>query len=235
MTKPIQSGQGTSEKAIQLEITSENIAHITFDQPGSRANTLGQATMAELEAVFSEVQAKSDLKGLIFQSRKPGMFIAGADIKELGKAVGDPEQSKAVIQRGHDLFNKIQSLPFPTVVLIDGACMGGGTEMALAFDYRLAGSHPKTEIGLPEVKLGLIPGWGGTQRLSRLIGPALAAEYICSGDGVKAEKARELGIVFDVIPSDQLLQEGHRLIHWAQESGEWQNIRKRKEQPVGVS
>src|SRR5207248_6997416 len=96
-------------------------------------------------------------------------------------------------------------------------------------------THPKTEIGLPEVKIGLIPGWGGTQRLSRLIGPALAAELICAGETVNAQRARELGIVFDAVPGERLVEEARRLLQRAQESKEWEEIRRRKRQPVGVS
>jgi 3-hydroxyacyl-CoA dehydrogenase/enoyl-CoA hydratase/3-hydroxybutyryl-CoA epimerase/3-hydroxyacyl-CoA dehydrogenase/enoyl-CoA hydratase/3-hydroxybutyryl-CoA epimerase/enoyl-CoA isomerase len=113
--------------------------------------------------------------------------------------------------------------------------MGGGLEVALGFDFRLAGTHPKTELGFPEVKVGLIPGWGGTQRLARVIGPALATELICAGDAVKAQRARELGLVFDVVPSERLLEEARRLLEWAQHSGAWRDARRRKQQPVGLS
>jgi 3-hydroxyacyl-CoA dehydrogenase/enoyl-CoA hydratase/3-hydroxybutyryl-CoA epimerase/3-hydroxyacyl-CoA dehydrogenase/enoyl-CoA hydratase/3-hydroxybutyryl-CoA epimerase/enoyl-CoA isomerase len=172
---------------------------------------------------------------LIFRSGKPGMFIAGADLNELGMALADPVQAQRTTLRGLDLFGSFEKLPFPTVAAIEGACMGGGLELALAFDYRLASHHPKTEIGLPEVKIGLIPGWGGTQRLPRLIGPALAAELICAGEAVNAQRARELGIVFDTVPSDRLIDEATRLIQWAHESKEWEGIRRRKRQPVGLS
>ncbi len=86
--------------------------------------------------------------------------------------------------------------------------MGGGLELALGFDYRLAGTHPKVDIGCPEVKIGLIPGWGGTQRFPRIIGPSLACELICSGDSVSGTRARELGLVFDVVPSERLVGGG---------------------------
>ena len=121
-------------------------------------------------------------------SGKPGMFIAGADLKELGKADGDAELTRRLVQRGLDIVAGIEKLPYPTVAAIDGACMGGGLELALGFDFRLASTHPKTEIGLPETKIGLIPGWGGTQRLTRLIGPSLAAEMICAGETVNADR-----------------------------------------------
>src|SRR5262249_38893063 len=111
----------------------------------------------------------------------------------------------------------------------------GGLELALGFDYRLAGSHPKVEIGLPETKVGLIPGWGGTQRLSRIIGPNLAAELICAGESVKAERARALGLVFDAVPGEGLLEEGLRLLDWSRQSGDWKQQRQRKQQPVGLT
>src|SRR5205823_522730 len=134
-----------------------------------------------------------------------------------------------------NFIGRFEKLPCPTVALIDGATMGGGTELAMAMDYRLAGSHPKCEIGLPETKIGIIPGWGGTQRLTRLIGPSLAAEMICSGEPVKAERAKQLGLVFDVVPTEHLKAEALRLLGWAQTSGSWRDARKRKQQPVGLT
>src|SRR5262249_9728931 len=153
---------------------------------GSRANTLGQAVLADLESAVAQLEGQKELKGLILRSGKPGMFVAGADLRELGAAAADPDLARRSLRRGLDLFGRIENLPYPAVALIDGPCMGGGLELALVFDYRLAGSNPKVEIGLPEVKVGLIPGWGGTQRLPRLIGPSLAAELICAGESVGA-------------------------------------------------
>jgi 3-hydroxyacyl-CoA dehydrogenase/enoyl-CoA hydratase/3-hydroxybutyryl-CoA epimerase/enoyl-CoA isomerase len=223
------------QPALRLELLDGNIALVTIDQPGSRANTLGQAMLGELEAMFAQLQARSDLRGLIFKSGKPGMFIAGADLRELGSAPQDPDSTRKLVKRGLDLIASIEKLPYPTVAAIEGSCMGGGLELALGFDYRLASTHPKTEIGLPETKIGLIPGWGGTQRLTRLIGPSLAAEMICTGEAAKADRARQIGIVFDAVPSERLLDETKRLLHDAQRSEEWQALRKRKQQPVGLS
>lgn len=220
--------------ALTLEVR-DNLAILTFDQPGSRANTLGEAVLAELERTLDQMDALQGVQGLIFRSGKPGMFIAGADLRELGQANATPEKIRELMRRGLAVMDRFESLPYPTVALIDGACMGGGTEVALAFDYWLAGSHPKIEIGLPEVKLGLIPGWGGTQRLPRMIGPALAAELICTGDAVKAERARQLGIVFDSVPSERLTEEAKRLLDWSRQSGDWKLARQRKRQPVGLS
>jgi len=223
-----------AEAALKFDV-KDNVGIITFDQPGSRANTLSQAVQGEFEQILADLKTRKDLHGLILQSGKPGMFIAGADLKELGSAENNPDISRKLVKRGLDIVAGFEALPFPTVALVDGACMGGGTEFILGFDYRLAGTNPKTEIGLPEVKIGLIPGWGGTQRLSRLIGPALAAEVICAGDGLKADRARTLGIVFDTVPSDRLFAEGLRILHWSRSASDWQKIRTRKQQPVGVS
>src|SRR5439155_4433574 len=130
-----------------------------------------------------------------FKSGKPGMFVAGADLRELGSRP-DPNLSKAVTKRGLDIFWAFENLPFPTVAAIDGSCMGGGLELSLSLDFRLAGTDPKTELGVPEVKIGLFPGWGGTQRLPRVAGATAAIEMICSGEPVKPQRARELGILF---------------------------------------
>src|SRR5213078_2911095 len=183
--------------ALSLAVRPDGIGILTFDQPGSRANTLGQAVLGEFEAILAQLGDRKDLKGLVLRSGKPGMFIAGADLKELGGAKPDPEQSRRLVQRGLAIIAALEALPYPTVAAIEGACMGGGLELALGFDFRVASTHPKTELGLPEVKIGLFPGWGGTQRLTRLVGPSVAAELICAGEAVKAQRARELGIVFD--------------------------------------
>jgi 3-hydroxyacyl-CoA dehydrogenase/enoyl-CoA hydratase/3-hydroxybutyryl-CoA epimerase/3-hydroxyacyl-CoA dehydrogenase/enoyl-CoA hydratase/3-hydroxybutyryl-CoA epimerase/enoyl-CoA isomerase len=225
----------TAPSAVRLEILDGPIALATLDQPGSRANTLGQAVLADLEGLLAELRKRSDLVGLVFQSGKPGMFIAGADLKELGGARPDTAQSRKPVQRGLDLFAGFEDLPYPTVAAIDGSCMGGGLELALAFDYRLASNNPKTELGLVETKIGLIPGWGGTQRLPRLIGPSPAAEMICAGEAAKAERARQIGLVFDVVSTEKLRDEALALVRWAASDGGWKEARRRKKQPVGLS
>src|SRR6185437_14931916 len=141
-----------------------DIALVTIDQPGSRANTLSQSMLGELEGMVGQLKSRGELRGLIFRSGKPGMFIAGADLRELGSAPQDPDTARRLVKRGLDLIASIETLPYPTVAAIDGACMGGGLELAMGFDYRLASTNAKTDIGLPETKIGLIPGWGGTQR-----------------------------------------------------------------------
>jgi 3-hydroxyacyl-CoA dehydrogenase/enoyl-CoA hydratase/3-hydroxybutyryl-CoA epimerase/3-hydroxyacyl-CoA dehydrogenase/enoyl-CoA hydratase/3-hydroxybutyryl-CoA epimerase/enoyl-CoA isomerase len=227
------SGEATGT-ALRLEQTN-GFAVVTFDLPGSRANTMGQSVLAELEALAAKLAQRSDLRGLLFRSGKPDMFIAGADLREAAGAAITPELSRAIAKKGHDIVAAFENLPFPTVALIDGSCMGGGLELALGFDFRLAGNNPKTELGFPEVKVGILPGWGGTQRLPRVVGPSFAIEMICGGEPIKADRAREIGLVFDVVPSERLMEEGIRLLEWAHKSGAWQEARKRKRQPVGLS
>jgi 3-hydroxyacyl-CoA dehydrogenase / enoyl-CoA hydratase / 3-hydroxybutyryl-CoA epimerase / enoyl-CoA isomerase len=223
------------EKALRLEVVEGNIGLVTFDQPGSRANTLGQPILGELEGILKELQGHTDLQGLVFRSGKPGMFVAGADLRELGAARPDPEVSRRSVQRGLGVIAGFEALPYPTVAAVEGACLGGGLELAMGFDFRVASTHPKTELGLPEVKVGLIPGWGGTQRLPRIIGPALAVEMIAAGESVKADRARQLGLVFDAVSGERLMEESFRVLQWARETGAWQEARKRKQQPVGLT
>ena len=169
-------------------------------------------------------------------SGKPGQFVAGADLNELaGLAYVTKEEADAFVARGHDVFDRITRLPWPTVALVDGPCLGGGTELALAMDYRLASDRPKTRFALPEVTLGIIPSWGGTQRLARLVGVAEAIRMIGSGEPVAAGEAATLGLVSDAVPADRLLEEGCRLIERAQASGQWETERRRRERPVELT
>jgi len=222
-------------QSLRLEVGGDGIAVVTFDMPGSRANTLGQAVLLEWEALLKQLEGNKDVRGLLLVSGKPGMFIAGADLKELGTAIKDLEPARRLVKLGLDVIGGIENLPYPTVAAIEGACMGGGLELALGFDFRVASLHPKTDIGLPETKIGLIPGWGGTQRLTRLVGPSVAAELICAGETVSAVRARDLGIVFDAVPAERLREEAIRVVKWADESKAWQEARQKKRQPVGLS
>jgi 3-hydroxyacyl-CoA dehydrogenase/enoyl-CoA hydratase/3-hydroxybutyryl-CoA epimerase/3-hydroxyacyl-CoA dehydrogenase/enoyl-CoA hydratase/3-hydroxybutyryl-CoA epimerase/enoyl-CoA isomerase len=223
-----------SNSAIKLEMIEGDIALVTFDQPNSRANTLNQQVLGELEKLTADLASRKSVRGMIFKSGKPGMFIAGADLRELGSRP-DQNTAKAITKRGLDIFAAFENLPFPTVAAIEGSCMGGGLELSLSLDFRIAANTPKTEVGFPEVKIGIFPGWGGTQRLPRVIGPSPALEIICSGEPVKAPRAKDLGILFDVVPSERLVPEAVRLIRWANESGAWHEERRRKRQPIGLS
>jgi 3-hydroxyacyl-CoA dehydrogenase/enoyl-CoA hydratase/3-hydroxybutyryl-CoA epimerase/enoyl-CoA isomerase len=221
--------------AFRLDELDNHIALLTLDLPEKKVNTLGRAVLTELTGLVGQLEGRSDLRGLLFRSGKPGQFIAGADLNELAAlAFATKEQVAGVIGFGHQLFGRIGRLPFPTVALIDGPCMGGGTELALALDERLVSASRETKVALPEVKIGLLPAWGGTQRLPRLIG-LNAIDVICSGEPVAAEKAVALGLAFDAVPADNLVEEGCRLVETLQASGQWQQRRQRLQQPLGLS
>jgi 3-hydroxyacyl-CoA dehydrogenase / enoyl-CoA hydratase / 3-hydroxybutyryl-CoA epimerase / enoyl-CoA isomerase len=221
--------------AFRFEELDGKIGLVTFDVPEKKVNTFSQPVLQEWAALVGQLEARTDLRGLLFRSGKPGQFIAGADLNELGALAYAPkEQVARGIAFGHALFSRVSQLPFPTVALIDGNCMGGGTELCLAMDYRLASAGPNTKIGLPEVKVGLLPGWGGTQRLPRLIG-LQAIDMICSGEPVSADKALAIGLLFDAVPADRLIDEGRRLVELAQQSGDWKEQRLRRSQPLGLT
>ncbi len=156
--------------AITVTTRPDGVAVLTFDQPGSKANVLTRDLWAEFGAVLADLAPQTDLKGLVLASAKPGIFIAGADLKLLANAPGPNDlEVRAFIEQGLRVLEQLEALSFPTCAAIDGAALGGGLEVALACDYRVCGTNPKVQLGLPEVKLGLIPGWGGTQRLPRIL------------------------------------------------------------------
>lgn len=223
-------------KLIQVEELEGNVLLATLDVPGKKVNTMAQPVMQEIAALVDEWEKRTDVKGLLFISGKPGQFIAGADLNELGAmVVADKSLVAEMLEKSHGLFDRISHLPFPTVALIDGNCMGGGTELSLALDYRIVSDNRKTKVGLPEVKIGLIPGWGGTQRMPRLIGIHKAIDMICSGDPMTAAQARDVGFAFDAVPTERLVEEGQRLLNIVNESGEWKEQREKRDQPIGMS
>jgi 3-hydroxyacyl-CoA dehydrogenase / enoyl-CoA hydratase / 3-hydroxybutyryl-CoA epimerase len=171
----------------------DGVAWLLFDAPGKRVNTLSQRLMGWFDEQLAALE-KQPLRGLVLRSTKPDTFIAGADIEEI-EQLSDRAQVRELLRRGHELFGRVAALPFPTVSAIHGACMGGGTELSLCCDWRVATEHEKTKIGLPEVQLGLIPGLGGTQRLPRLVGVPAALDIILTGRQVSASRARKIGLV----------------------------------------
>ena len=166
---------------------------VLFDQPGSRVNTFSTPVLDELERLLDDIHADLDIRAVVFRSAKPGCFIAGADIGEL-RTLADPAVADAFIGRGQRLFSRLETLRVPSVSVIDGACLGGGLEFAMTTTWRLVSDDRRCALGLPEVTLGLIPGWGGTQRLPRLVGVAHALPMICSGRPVDGPRAVELGL-----------------------------------------
>lgn len=221
--------------AFQFEEQSDGIGVITLDLPDKKVNTLSRAVLGELGALLAGLEGRADLRGLLFRSGKPGQFIAGADLNELGAlAFAGPEMVAEAVAAGHQLYEFVSRLPFPTVALVDGNCMGGGTELILAMDDRIVAYTSQTKIGLPETKLGIIPGWGGTQRLPRLIG-LNAIEMICTGEPVTARKAVEIGLAFDAVPAERLVEEGVRRVEYLAATGEWKERRRKLRGPLGLS
>src|SRR5687767_6796572 len=190
--------------AIQHVVT-DGVARLTFDQPGSRANVLSTALWTEFGQALDGLTHRPGVTGLVLASAKPGIFIAGADLKELADAdPANPEPTRAYIELGLRVLETLEALPFPTVAIIDGAALGGGLEVALACDFRVCGTEPKVRLGLPEIKLGLIPGWGGTQRLPRLVGVEEAVSRLLSGESYEASDPPPEDLVDETVPSDQL-------------------------------
>ncbi len=199
--------------AITVTVRPDAVAVLTFDQPNSRANVLSRELWTEFGDALAALAPRTDLKGLVLASAKPGIFIAGADLKLLASAPGpnDPDV-RAFIEQGLRVLEQLEALPLPTCAAIDGAALGGGLEVALACDYRACGTNPKVQLGLPEVKLGLIPGWGGTQRLPRLVGVPLAADLLTSGRSLGAEDASRFALAGRGDDSMSLIDSGAKLL-----------------------
>jgi 3-hydroxyacyl-CoA dehydrogenase / enoyl-CoA hydratase / 3-hydroxybutyryl-CoA epimerase len=187
----------------------DGIAWLVLDDPEKKLNTLSTRFFNWFEEATARLENERP-EALVVLSGKPDSFVAGADISEL-QGVVERAPVLAMLQRGHALMARLGALPFPTVAAIHGACLGGGLELALACDRRVATDHPKTRLGLPEVQLGLIPGLGGTQRLPRLIGVADALDLILTARQVDARKALRLGLVDAVCHPLDLRQAAERL------------------------
>src|SRR5467141_1725204 len=196
---------------IRREIGDDRVCVLTFDRPESGANIFDTATMSELGEHVDAIERDNSLRGLIITSAKKSIFIAGADLKTLLKQARTGELG-AFIAEGQRVFNRIAALKIPSVAAIHGACAGGGYEVTLASDWRVASDDPATRIGLPETTLGLIPAWGGSTRLPRLIGEDNAAGVIFKGKLYSASEALRIGLVDEVASREQLLEAARRLI-----------------------
>jgi 3-hydroxyacyl-CoA dehydrogenase / enoyl-CoA hydratase / 3-hydroxybutyryl-CoA epimerase len=196
---------------IRREIGDDRVCVLTFDRPESGANIFDTATMSELGEHVDAIERDNSLRGLIITSAKKSIFIAGADLKTLLKQA-QTGKLRDFIAQGQRVFNRIAALKIPSVAAIHGACAGGGYEITLACDWRVASDDPATRIGLPETTLGLIPAWGGSTRLPRLIGEDDAAEVILKGKLYSASEALKTGLVDEVASREQLLDAARRLI-----------------------
>lgn len=197
--------------SFSLNISKEGIASLIFDLPGEKINKLSISVMDEFDALIADIAKNKDINGLIIGSGKRDIFIAGADISEI-ETIKDPKKGKEVAIKGQDILGRLENLPFPVVAAINGAALGGGMELALACHFRVIADQHKAVFGLPEVKLGILPGFGGTQRLPRLIGIRNSLDIILTGKNIHPKKALRLGIADKVVPSEYLIKEAERLI-----------------------
>ena len=178
-----------------IEVSKDGgVATLWLDHPSERVNTLSQAMLGNFSALLDELETDLDTRAVVLISRKKDSFIVGADIKEFA-AFETPEEVVGLIREGHALFNRIEAYPKPIVVAVNGPCVGGGLELALACTYILASTHKRTLFALPEVNLGLLPGLGGTQRLPRAVGLQKGLELMLTGKNVYAKPARKMGLV----------------------------------------
>ncbi|QDU98296.1 3-hydroxyacyl-CoA dehydrogenase NAD-binding domain-containing protein [Lignipirellula cremea] len=221
---------------IQLSFPEPDIALLSFDQPDKGVNVLSSSVLAELDAHLDTLADRSELAGLILASGKAGTFIAGANLEEFVASLhADKTEIVAMCRRGQTLFGRLSQAPFVTVAAIDGVCVGGGAELAVWCDRRVLSDNPKTEIGFPEVKLGLFPGWGGTARTPRIVGLANAVEMITSGNSIEADAALEMGLASDIAPAAELQAAAIRLIRDEQQTGAYKKDRERWSQPLNIS
>jgi len=185
--------QESTMPAFTLTIDAQHIAWLQFDLPNEKVNKFTAAVMLELNQVLADLATRKDLRALVITSGKTDVFVAGADLNEI-RTITTSAEATPKARIGQDVFNRLAGLPFPSVAVIDGVCLGGGMEFALACTWRVVTDAEKTSLGLPEVGLGFLPGWGGTQRLPRLIGLPAALDLILSGRPLNGPKALRLGL-----------------------------------------
>src|SRR3954466_1021770 len=193
--------------ALRFETGAEGVALVLYDVPGEPVNTLRESFQQEFDEAFGKLAGDAAVKAVVLASAKPDSFVVGADVEMLAQAKTAVEAT-ALARGGQQAMQRLEDLGKrkPVVAAIHGPALGGGLELALACTYRIASDDRKTQLGQPEVQLGLIPGAGGTQRLPPLIGIAAALDMILAGNPVRAARARKLGLVDEVVPKAILLK-----------------------------
>ncbi len=185
--------------ALALALDDDGLAVLTFDSPGEKVNIFSRGVIRELGEILLRLDREPRVRALLVRSGKPDVFIAGADIKEFVST--PPSEAAAAVRGVQALFEQLAHLPYPTVAAINGVCLGGGTELALACDFRLMSDSPKAQIGLPEVRLGIFPAWGGSTRLPRVVGLRKALDMILTGKSLDARRAKKTGLVDAAVPA----------------------------------
>jgi 3-hydroxyacyl-CoA dehydrogenase / enoyl-CoA hydratase / 3-hydroxybutyryl-CoA epimerase len=188
---------------IDFSIDRSGVANLIFDLPDEKINKLSKNVLEELERAINVIDGNKAIRVLLISSHKKDIFIAGADINEI-RSIVDEKDAHQKVSRGQEILNKLAKIEIPTIAVIKGACLGGGLELALACQYRVAVLNSKTQLGLPEVNLGIIPGFGGTQRLPALVGLEESLKIILSGKAIDGEKAYKIGLVDEAIHEEFL-------------------------------
>ena len=217
---------------VSVEYLDSGIALISLNMPGSSANVLTTEMFEELDRTFAELSRQTDLSGIILISSKPRIFVAGADLKAINNTLDWPaEKIVSFCETGRSVMRRLSTMPFPTCAAIHGACVGGGLELALWCDFRIAADQGTT-LGLPEVKLGLVPGWGGTVRLPRMASLQVGLDLVTSGRLVTAQQAYEMGWVDNVVAQDARVRAAETQLQLAVESGTYLQKRQQLLGPV---
>ncbi|MGA1932420.1 3-hydroxyacyl-CoA dehydrogenase NAD-binding domain-containing protein [Arcobacter sp. YIC-464] len=188
-------------KNLNLEI-KDGIARITFDLENEKVNKLSTKVLSEFDETLDVIKNNSSIKALLVQSAKKNIFIAGADIEEI-ETLSKEEEIYELLMKVHSIFNKLENLPFPSIAYINGACMGGGLELALACTYRVATTSSKTKLAFPEIKLGIFPGFAGCLRAPKIVGLVNALDIILSGKNLDAKKAYRIKLVDEIFDDGQ--------------------------------
>jgi 3-hydroxyacyl-CoA dehydrogenase/enoyl-CoA hydratase/3-hydroxybutyryl-CoA epimerase len=186
-------------KYLTMEVTKDGIAIVTIDCPEGKVNKVSSGLLNEVAGNLNEINNDKSIKGMVIVSGKEDNFVVGADIDEL-KGMRTSEEVIAYITKGHAILNTLESMNIPVVACIHGNCLGGGLELALACNYRMAVNSPQTVMGFPEVQLGLLPAAGGTQRLPRLIGLTAALPLLLTARNLRARQAKKAGLVDELVP-----------------------------------
>ncbi|WP_286233164.1 fatty acid oxidation complex subunit alpha FadJ [Thalassotalea sediminis] len=201
----------TDKRTFTLTIQENNIGHLVMDVPDESMNTLKSAFADEIATILQDIKANTALLGIVLYSGKKDSFVAGADINMLASC-NTAEEATSLSRQGQMIFEQLASLNIPVVAAINGACLGGGLELAMACHARICSNNPKTALGLPEVQLGLLPGSGGTQRLPKLVGIQKALDMMLTGKQLRAKQALKAGLVDDVVPESVLIDVAEKAI-----------------------
>lgn len=193
-----------------LKKEENGIAVAVLDKQGESANSLSAEVLAEFSEIL-DCLALYPPKGLIIRSGKDAGFIAGADIQEFTQ-LDTPEKGRALVERGWTLFNRLAAVPYPTLALVRGHCLGGGLELALACRYLLVADEPGTKLALPEVLLGIFPGWGGMLRLPQRVGPSIALDMMLTGKSMDAKRAQKIGLADGCVSPEEMAAKAYSLL-----------------------